>query len=169
MKPCVGRGYMGHDIGMAFAEQGDHLHQLRVTRRCIASNTVAHTAAAAPPGTAPSNASPGRRAAAADRKRSRPVHPTSRRDARRCGPWRRRSTKMLDELVGDLFVHRVVFGQNEGDLQHVLAVKRHPGGAVRLLQRTAGGQLAHCGRIRQCCPDREIRRRKRCVPAGPCG
>jgi hypothetical protein len=48
---------------------------------------------------------------------------------------------MLDELVGDLFVHRVVFGENEGDLQHVLAVKRHPGRPVRLLQRAARGEL----------------------------
>src|SRR3989441_10106261 len=45
--------------------------------------------------------------------------------------------EMLDELVGDLFVHRVVFGEKEGDLQHVLAVKRHPGRPVRLLQRAA--------------------------------
>ena len=49
--------------------------------------------------------------------------------------------EMLDELVGDLFVHRVVFGENEGDLQHVLAVKRHPGRPVRLLQRAARGEL----------------------------
>ena len=48
---------------------------------------------------------------------------------------------MLDELEGDLFVHRVVFGQNEGDLQHALAVKRHPGRPVRLLQRAARGEL----------------------------
>ena len=26
----VGRGHMGHDLGMAFPEQGDHLHQLRI-------------------------------------------------------------------------------------------------------------------------------------------
>ena len=29
---------------------------------------------------------------------------------------------MLDELVGGLFVDRVVFGEDEGHLQHVLAV-----------------------------------------------
>src|SRR5688500_6040080 len=49
--------------------------------------------------------------------------------------------EMLEELEGDLFVHRVVFAKYQGDLQHVLAVKRHPGGAVRLLQRTARGKL----------------------------
>src|SRR2546429_9896003 len=41
----------------------------------------------------------------------------------------------------DLFVHRVVFGENEGDLQHVLAVDRHPGRPVRLLQSAARGEL----------------------------
>ena len=49
--------------------------------------------------------------------------------------------EMLDELEGDLLVHRVVFAQDQGHLQHVLAVERHPGGAVRLLQRAARGQL----------------------------
>ena len=39
----VGRGYVGHDIGMAFAEQGDHLHQLRVTRHGIAIENRART------------------------------------------------------------------------------------------------------------------------------
>ena len=48
---------------------------------------------------------------------------------------------MLEELEGDLFVHRVVFAKYQGHLQHVLAVKRHPGGAVRLLQRAARGEL----------------------------
>ena len=49
--------------------------------------------------------------------------------------------EMLDELEGDLLVHRVVFGQDEGHLQHVLAVERHPRRAVRLLQRAAGREL----------------------------
>ena len=48
--------------------------------------------------------------------------------------------EMLEELEGDLFVHRVVFAKYQGHLQHALAVKRHPGGAVRLLQRAARGQ-----------------------------
>ena len=48
---------------------------------------------------------------------------------------------MLGELEGDLLVHRVVFGQNQRDLQHVLAVEGHPGGAISLLQRAARGQL----------------------------
>src|SRR5688572_13996177 len=50
-------------------------------------------------------------------------------------------SEMLDELVGDLFVHRVVVGENEGYLQHVLTVKSHPGGPVRLLQRAARREL----------------------------
>ena len=49
--------------------------------------------------------------------------------------------EMLDELEGDLLVHRVVFGQDQGDLQHALAVERHPGRPVRLLQRSARRQL----------------------------
>ena len=49
--------------------------------------------------------------------------------------------EMLDELEGDLLVHRVVFGQDQGDLQHALAVERHPGRAVRLLQRAARREL----------------------------
>ena len=48
--------------------------------------------------------------------------------------------EVLDELVRDLLVHGVVFGQDEGYLQHALAVERHPRGTVRLLQMTAGRQ-----------------------------
>ena len=42
--------------------------------------------------------------------------------------------EVLDELEGDLLVDRVVLGQDEGDLQHALAVERHPRRAVGLLQ-----------------------------------
>ena len=48
---------------------------------------------------------------------------------------------MVDELEGDLRVHVVVVGQDQGHLQHVLAVERHPGRPVRLLQRPARRQL----------------------------
>ena len=48
--------------------------------------------------------------------------------------------EVLDELEGDLLVDRVGLGQDEGDLQHALAVERHPRRAVRLLQRAAGRQ-----------------------------
>ena len=33
-----------------------------------------------------------------------------------------------------------MLGEDEGDLQHVLAVERHPRGAVGLLERAAGRQ-----------------------------
>ena len=48
--------------------------------------------------------------------------------------------EVLDELEGDLLVHRVVLGQDERHLQHALAVERHPRRPVRLLQRAAGRQ-----------------------------
>ena len=46
--------------------------------------------------------------------------------------------EVLDEPEGGFFVNRVVFRQNQRDLGHALAVERHPGRAVRLLQRAAG-------------------------------
>ena len=49
--------------------------------------------------------------------------------------------EVLDELEGDLLVHRVVLGQDQGHLQHALAVERHPGRPVRLLQRAARRKL----------------------------
>ena len=48
---------------------------------------------------------------------------------------------MLDELKRDFFVSRVGFGQDQGDLQHVLAVKRHPCRPICLLERSTGGEL----------------------------
>ena len=48
--------------------------------------------------------------------------------------------EMLDELEGHLLIDRVLLGQDEGDLQHALAVERHPRRAVGLLQRAAGRQ-----------------------------
>ena len=44
---------------------------------------------------------------------------------------------MLGEPVGDFFVHRIVLGQDQRDLEHVLAVEGHPRGAVGLLQGAA--------------------------------
>ena len=48
--------------------------------------------------------------------------------------------EVLDELQRHLAVVRVGHRQLDGDLQHVLAEQRHPGGAVRLLEIAAGGQ-----------------------------
>ena len=49
--------------------------------------------------------------------------------------------EVLDEVEGILLVARVMFGQDEGHLDHVLAVEGHPGGPVGLLQRPSRGQL----------------------------
>ncbi len=49
--------------------------------------------------------------------------------------------EVLEELEGHLLVHRVVIGEDDRYLEHVLAVERHPRRAVRLFQRTARGQL----------------------------
>ena len=48
--------------------------------------------------------------------------------------------EMLEEGKGVLLVVRVVVGQHEGDLDHVLAVEGHPGGPVGLLQGPARGE-----------------------------
>ena len=47
---------------------------------------------------------------------------------------------VLDELEGDVLVGRVMFGQDHRDLEHALAIERHPRGAVRLLERSPGRQ-----------------------------
>ena len=48
--------------------------------------------------------------------------------------------EVLDELEDHLLVDRVVRGELDGELQHVLAEERHPRRAVRLFEVTAGGQ-----------------------------
>src|SRR5664279_4009002 len=49
--------------------------------------------------------------------------------------------EMLQEAEGNLFIHGgVVLGEDERNLQHVLAVKGHPCRAVRLIEMTTGGQ-----------------------------
>ena len=48
--------------------------------------------------------------------------------------------EVLEEVERVLLVLRVVVGQDEGHLDHVLAVEGHPGGAVGLLQGAAGGE-----------------------------
>ena len=48
--------------------------------------------------------------------------------------------KMLEELAGDVLVGAIVFGQIEGEGQHVQAVHGHPTGAVGLFDDAAGGQ-----------------------------
>src|SRR5215475_4344556 len=49
--------------------------------------------------------------------------------------------EVLQEAVGHFLIDRVVVGENESDLQHVLAVKRHPRSAVGLFETSAGGEL----------------------------
>ena len=77
--------------------------------------------------------------------------------------------EMLGELEGDILVDRVLLAQDQGDVQHALAVERHPGRPVRLLQRAAGGGAACLGRRRQYCRGPESRRRRRCARRGPSG
>ena len=48
--------------------------------------------------------------------------------------------EVLEELERVLLVVRILVGQDERDLEHVLAVERHPGRPVGLLQRAAGRQ-----------------------------
>ena len=59
--------------------------------------------------------------------------------------------------------------QLDGDLEHVLAEQRHPGGAVGLLEVAAGRAAARCGRRPRCCRARGSRPRRRCCRCGPCG
>src|SRR5262245_53371846 len=47
---------------------------------------------------------------------------------------------LLEELERVLFVTRIVVGQDQRHLEHVLAVEGHPGGPVGLLQGPAGGK-----------------------------
>ena len=52
---------------------------------------------------------------------------------------------MLDELLGQLGVHRSVHRELSGDLQHVLAEHRHPRSAIRLLEVAA--RRERCGSV----------------------
>ena len=47
--------------------------------------------------------------------------------------------EMFEEAEGDVFIHRVVLGQDQRDLQHAQAVERHPSGTVGLIQVPSGG------------------------------
>lgn len=47
---------------------------------------------------------------------------------------------MINILGSKIVVDRVLGGELRRHLQHVLAVHRHPGGAVGLLQMSAGGE-----------------------------
>ncbi len=49
--------------------------------------------------------------------------------------------KMFDKAVSNVFIHGVVFRQNERDLQHVLAIESHPGGTICLIEVTARREL----------------------------
>ena len=49
--------------------------------------------------------------------------------------------EMLQEPESDVLIHGVVLRQNECDLQHVLAVERHPRRAIRLVEMTTCGKL----------------------------
>ena len=49
--------------------------------------------------------------------------------------------EVLGKLVGEVVVAGVVGRELDGDLEHVLAEHRHPGGAVGLLEVAAGRQL----------------------------
>src|SRR5215469_2813321 len=45
---------------------------------------------------------------------------------------------MFQESKGDVLVHRVILGQNESHLEHVLTIESHPGGAIGLIEVAAG-------------------------------
>src|ERR1700757_1407311 len=49
--------------------------------------------------------------------------------------------EMLEETERNVLIHRVVLGQYERDLQHVLAVESHPRRAICLIQVTACREL----------------------------
>src|SRR5215472_5589329 len=48
--------------------------------------------------------------------------------------------EVLEETVSHVFIDRVVFRKDNGDLKHDLAVQSNPCGAIRLFDRSAGGQ-----------------------------
>ncbi len=141
MKLRVGRGHLRNQLGMAFSKLRDQLHQLRMASGSV---RLEH-----------------RRRAQRQQPHQRPHLQTHRlavgepqqiveeavllvphlvvmlaATVHRIGD----PHEMLDELEGDLLVDRVVLGQDEGDLQHVLAIERHPRRPVRLLQRASGRQ-----------------------------
>ena len=62
----------------------------------------------------------------------------------RVAVWRvhrdRDPCEMGDKLEGHVEVHRIVLGELGRDLEHPLAVERHPGGSVGLLESAAPGQ-----------------------------
>ena len=47
---------------------------------------------------------------------------------------------MLGKLQCQILVSRVMQGQLQRDLKHILAKQRHPGRSIRLFQITSGGQ-----------------------------
>src|SRR4029077_15771134 len=53
----------------------------------------------------------------------------------------RNPNEVLEEPEGHFLVHGVVLRKDQRDLQHVLAVKRHPGRTVSLVKVTTGGQF----------------------------
>src|SRR5215467_10892120 len=50
----------------------------------------------------------------------------------------RNPREVLKEAIGDVLIHGVVLGQNERNIQHAQAVKRHPSSAVGLIQESPG-------------------------------
>jgi hypothetical protein len=47
--------------------------------------------------------------------------------------------KLGPKAVRQFLIGRIVWRKFKGDLEHVLAEQRHPGGAVGLLQKAPGG------------------------------
>src|SRR5215470_13337706 len=48
--------------------------------------------------------------------------------------------EVLEEPEGNVLIHGIVIRQNQRNLQHVLAVERHPGSAVGLIQMATRGK-----------------------------
>ena len=94
---------------------------------------------------------PSRRASASRRSRSRPPRPTARR--RRSGGFIAMAihTKCAMNFSAMSAYTGSCVGQLDRDLQHPLAVQRHPGGAVGLLERARRRAAAPSGRRSRCC------------------
>ena len=138
----VGRGHVGHQLRMALPEQRDHLHQLRMARDRIRLEHRGRAQRQQPdqrPHLQPHGLAVGQPQQVVEEPVLLVPHLVVMLADAVHGVGD--PHEVLDELEGDLLVHRVVLGQDQRHLQHALAVERHPRRPVRLLQRAARRQL----------------------------
>ena len=152
-------------------ELDDAVHQPgKVVADGAARGRSRRPAASARRASAPSAGWSCRPGGAARRRRSRPPRPTARPPSRADVVGRGGDPgEVLEQRLRLLDVDRVVARQLERDLQHVLAVQRHPGGAVGLVDAGRRPAAARCGRTRRCCPGRGSRPGRCCGRRRPCG